>query len=277
MRSTLLKYGVLLATLGAAAAAAADESPHTLTANVGLYSQYVFRGLAQSNEKPAIQGGADYSHASGFYAGTWLSNVSWFSDTNAGNSNSLEWDLYGGFRKSWDNGFSGDVGYLRYEYPGSYPALPAGTVKPNTDEAYVSIGWKWATLKYSYAFSNLFGVEDSEGSDYLDLTVTVPLSDKFTIAAHAGQPVVQGREHRGRERRHDERRALQLRRLPGDADLCSLGKGWTTSLTFTTTQRQGRRIHGARQEHRRRPGGRRDRAHVLTPRGGLPCRSNSSS
>ena len=145
MRSSLLKYGVLLAALGVAAAAAADESPHTLTANVGLYSQYVFRGLAQGNEKPAIQGGADYSHASGFYAGTWLSNVSWFSDTNAGNSNSLEWDLYGGFRKSWDNGFSGDVGYLRYEYPGSYPALPAGTVKPNTDEAYVAVGWKWAT------------------------------------------------------------------------------------------------------------------------------------
>jgi uncharacterized protein (TIGR02001 family) len=234
MRSSLLKYGVLLATLGATAAAAADESPHTLTANVGLYSQYVFRGLAQGNEKPAIQGGADYSHSSGFYAGTWLSNVSWFSDTNAGNSNSLEWDLYGGFRKSWDNGFSGDVGYLRYEYPGSYLALPAGTVKPNTDEAYVSIGWKWATLKYSYAFSNLFGVEDSEGSDYLDLTVTVPLGEEFTIAAHAGSQsfkgastaaVNAGTTNDALYSYEDYRATLGY----------ALGKGWTTSLTFTTT------------------------------------------
>ena len=101
----------------------AADSPHTFTANVGLYSQYVFRGLAQTNERPALQGGADYSHESGFYAGTWLSNASWFSDTNAGTSNSLEWDLYTGFRKSWDSGFSGDIGYLRYEYPGSYRCI----------------------------------------------------------------------------------------------------------------------------------------------------------
>jgi uncharacterized protein (TIGR02001 family) len=234
MRATRIKYGVLLAALCAAGAAAAEESPHTLTANVGLFSQYVFRGLAQSNEEPAVQGGADYSHASGLYAGTWLSNVSWFSDTNAGNSNSLEWDLYGGFRKSWDNGFSGDVGYLHYEYPGSYPALPAGTVKPNTDEMYAAVGWKWASLKYSYAFSNLFGVEDSEGSDYLDLTVTVPLNDRFTVAAHAGRQkfkgastyaVLQGTTNDALYSYEDYRATVN----------CSLGKGWTASLTYTTT------------------------------------------
>ena len=234
MRSTLLKCGALLAALGATVTAAADESPHTLTANVGLYSQYVFRGLTQSREEPAIQGGADYSHASGFYAGTWLSNVSWFSDTNAGNSNSLEWDLYGGFRRSWDNGFSGDVGYLRYEYPGSYPALPAGTVKPNTDEAYAAIGWKWVSLKYSYAFSNLFGVEDTEGSDYLDLTVTVPLNDRFTAVAHAARQKFKGAST-----------YAQLQGTTNDALYsyedyratvnCSLGKGWTASLTYTTS------------------------------------------
>ena len=234
MRSSLLKCGALLGAMGATAAAAADESPHTLTANLGLYSQYVFRGLTQSREEPAIQGGADYSHASGFYAGTWLSNVSWFSDTNAGNSNSLEWDLYGGFRKSWDNGFSGDVGYLRYEYPGSYPALPAGTVEPNTDEAYAAVGWKWVSLKYSYAFSNLFGVEDSEGSDYLDLTVTVPLNDRFTAALHAGQQnfkgastyaQLQGTTNDALYSYEDYRATLN----------CGLGKGWTASLTYTTT------------------------------------------
>jgi uncharacterized protein (TIGR02001 family) len=167
------------------ATAEAQERSHSVAANVGVHSQYVFRGLAQTNERPAIQGGADYTHSSGFYAGTWLSNVSWFSDTNAGTSNSLEMDLYTGFKKSWDNGLAADVGYLRYQYPGSYPSLPAGTVEPHTDEAYAAIGWKWATVKYSYAFSDLFGVEDSKGSDYLDLTVTVPLSDRLSVTAHA--------------------------------------------------------------------------------------------
>lgn len=187
MQSSFLLLALLLAS-----AAHAQESPHTFTANIGLQSQYVYRGLTQTNQRPSIQGGADYAHSSGLYAGTWLSNVSWFSDTNAGTSNSLEWDLYAGYRKSWGSGFTTDIGYLRYEYPGSYPVLPAGTVEPHTDEAYLAVGWKWATLKYSYAFSDLFGVEDSDGSDYLELNVTIPLNEQFSVAAHAGRQSFSG-------------------------------------------------------------------------------------
>src|SRR5450759_3397136 len=109
-----------------AAEPAKPASPHTFTGNVGLVSQYVFRGLSQTNGDPALQGGADYSHASGFYAGTWLSNISWFTDQNANtksapvslaspgsvvgytpnqsNAASLEWDFYGGFKNSFGGG-----------------------------------------------------------------------------------------------------------------------------------------------------------------------------
>jgi hypothetical protein len=55
--------------------ATAPESDWTFTGNVGLYSQYVFRGISQTNEKPALQGGFDVGHKSGLYAGTWASNV----------------------------------------------------------------------------------------------------------------------------------------------------------------------------------------------------------
>lgn len=55
-----------------------------LIGNIGVVSQYVFRGLAQTNSHPAIQGGIDYSHLNGFYAGSWLSNVSWYNEQNAG-------------------------------------------------------------------------------------------------------------------------------------------------------------------------------------------------
>ncbi|NBR27852.1 MAG: hypothetical protein EBT83_05495, partial [Betaproteobacteria bacterium] len=61
------------------------KSPHTLTGNFGIFSQYIFRGLAQTNRKPAAQGGFDYAHESGFYAGTWLSNISWLKE-NASNA-----------------------------------------------------------------------------------------------------------------------------------------------------------------------------------------------
>ena len=170
----------------------APAGPHHFTANVGIYSQYVFRGLAQTNERPALQGGFDYSHDSGFYAGTWLSNISWFSDTNAGTTSSLEWDGYGGFKKTWANGILTDIGYLRYQYPGSFPGLAPGTVEPNTDEVYLGVGWKWASLKYSYSIDDTFGVEDSDGASYIDLTVTVPLPQGFTLALHAGQQKFEG-------------------------------------------------------------------------------------
>ena len=142
--------------------------------------------------------------------------------------------LVHGIPEILDSGFSGDIGYLRYEYPGSYPALPAGTVEPHTDEAYVAAGWKWVTLKYSYAFSDLFGVQDSEGSDYLDLTITVPLGEKFTVAAHAGQQkfrgasdaaIAAGTTNDALYSYEDYRAMLSY----------ALGGGWSTSLTFTTT------------------------------------------
>ena len=60
----------------AAPAAEAAASPHTLTGNVGLFSSYRFRGIDQTAGKPALQGGFDYSHASGIYVGNWNSNVS---------------------------------------------------------------------------------------------------------------------------------------------------------------------------------------------------------
>jgi uncharacterized protein (TIGR02001 family) len=234
MRPILIQSSSLAAILLLAPCVQAQVSPHSVTANVGLHTQYVFRGLSQTNEHPAIQGGVDYAHSSGFYAGTWLSNVSWFSDTNAGTSNSLEMDLYTGFKKSWDNGLAADVGYLRYQYPGSYPSLPGGTVEPHTDEAYASIGWKWATLKYSYAFSDLFGVEDSIGSDYLDLTVTVPLNDRLSITAHAAHQGFTGAST-----------AARLAGMTNDALYSyddyratlnyAFAQGWSVLLTYTDT------------------------------------------
>ena len=88
--------------LGQAAPAPADAkpaeeaSPHTFTANVGVYSQYIFRGLSQTNGNPAIQGAFDYAYNFGpaaVYIGSWNSNISWLSDGGQYTSSSLESDL----------------------------------------------------------------------------------------------------------------------------------------------------------------------------------------
>src|SRR5262245_2069147 len=76
--------GLTAAALGSGLAPAAEPaSPHTITGNVGLFSQYIFRGLTQTNEELALQGGFDYAHSGGFYAGTWGSNVSVLRDSGA--------------------------------------------------------------------------------------------------------------------------------------------------------------------------------------------------
>jgi len=176
--------GLVAAACGPAIATAAD-SPHSLSGNVGIYSQYIFRGLMQTNNDPAVQGGFDYSHSSGLYAGTWLSNVSWLKDAAAYNSNSLEWDYYGGFKGNFGKSdFGYDVGLLQYYYPGS---VVAGGVKADTLEIYGAVSWKWLTAKYSHAISNkTFGVANSDGTYYFDLSASYPVTDKFSLMAHYG-------------------------------------------------------------------------------------------
>ena len=61
-----------------------------LSANLGVYSDYRFRGISQTDEGPALQGSLDWSHDSGVYLGTWASNVD-FADAD------VEVDLYGGY------------------------------------------------------------------------------------------------------------------------------------------------------------------------------------
>ena len=99
-----------------AAAPAAEPSPHTLTGNAGLFSQYRFRGITQTYGNPALQGGVDYSHSSGFYAGNWNSNVNEGAGYPGGN---LEMDFYGGWKKTWGD-WGIDLGAIYYYYPGTH-------------------------------------------------------------------------------------------------------------------------------------------------------------
>jgi uncharacterized protein (TIGR02001 family) len=193
-KKTLLAATAIASFVPALAAAQqAPASPHTLSGNLGFFSQYIFRGLTQTNKEPALQGGLDYSHASGFYAGTWASNISWLRDGGSYQAGgSLEWDFYGGFKGTFGKtDFTYDVGLLYYWYPGD---TAPGFVKANTLEAYAALGWKWISAKYSYSLDNkTFGLANSDGSWYLDITATVPFGNSgFTGIAHWGKQKFKG-------------------------------------------------------------------------------------
>jgi len=182
--------------LPVAALAEEEESASPFSANIGLVSDYAYRGISQTDEKPAVQGGFDFKHSSGLYLGTWATNVSWLRDaeSNKQSGNSLEIDFYGGFSKSFGD-FGFDVGLLYYRYPGSYGSTwqsETGLEKPHTLEGYAAVSWKFLTFKYSYSFTDLFGAEDSKGSDYLDLSVNYEVIKNLTLNAHVGKQRVYG-------------------------------------------------------------------------------------
>jgi uncharacterized protein (TIGR02001 family) len=185
MKSTSFPLLLLVALGAPLAATAAETSPHTFSANIGVTSDYLFRGISQTGHDAAIQGGVDYAHSSGFYLGAWGSNVGWIEDYQGYDSGSIELDFYGGFRNSiGDTGISYDVGAIQYYYPGDRN----GAVNANTTELYAGLGWKWFTIKYSHTVSDgSFGFPNADGSNYLDVSASVPIGETgLTAGAHWG-------------------------------------------------------------------------------------------
>lgn len=191
MRKTLLAIAVTSALAAAlpSLAVAADApaaSEHTLTGNVGLFSSYRFRGIDQTFGKPAIQGGIDYSHASGFYAGNWNSNVSSGAGYPEGN---LEMDFYGGYKFNvGDLGF--DLGAIYYYYPGTNANFTNNgkthTGKVDNKEVYIGATWNVLSAKYYYSVGDYFSTPDSKGSTYLDLAANFDLGEGWGVNAHVG-------------------------------------------------------------------------------------------
>jgi len=188
---------------------AAAPDPGPITANVTLASQYRYRGISQSNSLPAIQGGFDYAHESGFYIGSWNSSISWISDGYTGNpavSAPIEMDIYGGYKTEVSEGLLLDVGLLEYYYPtknlpssstytglnnSAYSSRQTVGQSPSTTEAYIAATYGIAMLKYSYALTNLFGIDQSKGAQYVDLSLNYDTGyEGITLNGHVGYQYV---------------------------------------------------------------------------------------
>ena len=169
-------------------------SAHTFTSNVGFVSNYIFRGIAQASTNPAIQGGMDYSHTSGFYAGLWGSNVSWIADSGAVATGSvtMELDTYLGYKSSITEDVGYDVGYVRYNYVGNY--TPAGIyAKADTAEVYAALSYKFLSAKYSYSLGDFLTVPGAKGTNYIEMNANYTIPDTtFTLIGHVGKQTYVG-------------------------------------------------------------------------------------
>ncbi len=143
------------ALLGAGQAIAQDEEQQKaivtgdaykgITGNVTLTSDYRFRGISQSNEDPAIQGGFDYAWDNGIYIGTWGSTVDFGTADGFGFDGSLELDYYIGWGMDVTDNTSFDIGYIYYDYPGD------DSDKGDYQEIYGSISWRGLTGGIHYS------------------------------------------------------------------------------------------------------------------------------
>jgi len=134
----------LLATALLAATSAAQAG---LSANLGVQSNYYFRGITQTNDGAAVSGGIDYNHDSGFYVGTWLSNV----DFNSSSNESVEVDGYAGYGGDiGDTGVSYSAGVIYYWYPGAGGDQVGGDL--DYSEVNGSLSWGWLTGTVNYTF-----------------------------------------------------------------------------------------------------------------------------
>ena len=192
----LTAFGAMLLAPGLALAQTTGEAS-PITANVTLITNYKFRGQDQdilkdggtnfktSAVKPAIQGGFDYAHESGFYIGNWNSSVNWLD------GNSVEMDVYGGY-KFKGGGIDWDVGALGYIYPG---ATQGNTWEIYGGMTYVNDVVGAFTLKYSHTVSddyfNWAGAKGGSGlsgrnTGYLNLSYGIEVIPKLTLKAGVG-------------------------------------------------------------------------------------------
>ncbi|QGU32766.1 TorF family putative porin [Thermochromatium tepidum] len=147
--SALVASGLLVVGASASQVALAAKT-HSVSANLGAVSNYIWRGQSQTQDGPAIQGGLDYAHESGFSAGTWVSNVDFGDDINDIN---YELDFYTGFGGSISDDLSYALKLIYYAYPDGRDS--------DFSEIGASATYKWLTAGVDYT---LYGqADDADG------------------------------------------------------------------------------------------------------------------
>ena len=190
--STIAAAGSLVALAAASTAAGAQEAqkpmiPGSFSANVALTSEYYFRGVSQTDDKPAIQGGFDYevglSDPINLYAGVWASNVD-FNETGTIEGANIEIDWYGGLNGTIPGTELGwDLGFVYYWYPGADSSLEYNFVEIAASLSY-NFGVAEVSASLNYSPEN-FG--DTGDAWYSKFGVSAPVMEIVTLAAYVAR------------------------------------------------------------------------------------------
>lgn len=174
----------------------AAEPVINLTGTVAFTSDYLFRGVTQTDSGIAVQGSFDLHHQSGAYAGVWGSNVKFLEDETVEPEDraDVEIDVYVGYSKELTNGFSYGLKAARYMYPGA-----AESLNYEVDEFEISVGYAIPPgIKFglAYDYSPDFAGNSGQAHHYLlTATQTYPNGVGFTV--QVGQQAISDNERFG--------------------------------------------------------------------------------
>ena len=191
MKKTLIAVALAAISIPTLAQQKAPEPELSVSGNFGVFSDYKYRGISQSDRGAAIQGGFDLAHKSGLYLGTWGSSVSDFANYQG---SGLEVDVYGGY-KTEVVGVGLDFGVLRYIYPGNENSVVDGSSGKSADTTEVYLGFSYGPVSYKYSHmvsEQWFTSQANKGSQYHDLTLALPVTEKVSVLAHYGVTRVKG-------------------------------------------------------------------------------------
>ena len=196
--SSLLLACAIVAFQAPGSARAADTPAWTVSGNVALLSDYLFRGVSQTQGKPTVQGTLDFTHASGLYLGVFGSGV---SNAAYNNTSGSEIDLYGGYRHPLSETGNIDAGLVTYWYPAAKYSAGGKSIKYDTQDAKLGVNlgsfnaYGWVTLSrhwFGYAVDPYNGaIVDTRGSTYLEVNwnpaLLPQLMPGLALNLHAGQ------------------------------------------------------------------------------------------
>ena len=178
MKKTLISLSLTSLIAATSLLSVQASAVEGLSANVAATSNYLWRGVSQTGNAAAISGGIDYAADSGFYAGTWASNIDFGDDASA------ELDFYLGFSGQLSEDVSYDVGYIYYAYPDS--AQTDTTNEYDFGEVYGSLSYSYFSVSASYGINNDDGAAFADASLYISADAEFEIADGLTLAFHLG-------------------------------------------------------------------------------------------
>ena len=207
------------------------RQPHPLfSGDVQFRTNYVARGISQSQGEPSVQGEIDVNSGDGVYGGVDGNSINWIDQLYPGDSVDTQVDGWLGYRKHFGPGWTTKAGFMRIQFPGHYAQQSPPASQPNSTEVFGYLAWNGMSAQLNYAITNYVNTPDSKGAVYLSVSATLPVGRYWTLAASLGRVAQAG--HNPVTRQANSRLNYTDYKL---SVVCDLGSGMNLTLAHTWT------------------------------------------